>query len=43
MRASDPAILLGATIIVGVVTFLATTIPALSSSRLDPARALRAD
>ena len=43
MRASDPAILLGATIIVGVVTFLATTIPAISSSRLDPARALRAD
>lgn len=43
MRAADPAILLGATIIVGVVTFLATMIPALSSSRLDPVRALRAD
>lgn len=43
MRAADPAILLGATIIVGVVTFVATMIPALSSSRLDPARALRSD
>jgi putative ABC transport system permease protein len=43
MSASDPSVLLGATIIVGAVTFLATTIPAVSSSRLDPARALRAD
>jgi predicted permease len=41
MRASDPMVLLGAVVIVGVVAVLATMIPALRASRTDPVRALR--
>jgi len=43
MRAADPMILAAAAAIVFAVTFLATTVPAIRASRLDPARALRSD
>ncbi len=41
MRAGDPLVLLAATAIVGGVTILATAIPAVRASRLDPIHALR--
>lgn len=41
MRAADPMILAAAAFIVAVVAFLATMIPAVRASRLDPVRALR--
>ena len=43
MRAADPLILASAAAIVAAVTLLATTVPAIRASRLDPARALRGD
>jgi predicted permease len=43
MRAADPVILLTAAAIVAAVALLATMIPAIRTSRLDPARALRAE
>ena len=43
VSASDPVILFAAMFIVIVISAIATTIPALRASRLDPARALRAD
>ncbi|HWF86701.1 MAG TPA: ADOP family duplicated permease [Vicinamibacterales bacterium] len=43
MRAADPVILLTAAVIVAAVALLATMIPAIRASRLDPARALRAE
>ena len=43
VRASDPMILGGATLLVLGITLLATMIPAFRSSRLDPARVLRPD
>lgn len=41
MRAADPVILLAAAVIVAAVALLATMIPAVRASRLDPVRALR--
>jgi len=41
VRAEDPAILIMATAIVAAIALVATTIPALRASRLDPARVLR--
>ncbi len=41
MRAADPLILAAAALIVAVVAFLATMIPAVRASRLEPVRALR--
>ncbi|MGE3273909.1 MAG: ADOP family duplicated permease [Vicinamibacterales bacterium] len=41
MRASDPLVLLAAAAIVAAVTLLATMIPALRASRVDPVTALR--
>ena len=43
VRASDPMILGGATLLVVGITLLATMIPAFRSSRLDPAKVLRPD
>jgi ABC-type lipoprotein release transport system permease subunit len=43
MRAADPVILVTAAVIVATVAFLATMIPAIRASRLDPVRALRAE
>jgi len=43
VRASDPVILAGATLVVVAIAILATAIPALRSSKLDPSRVLRAD
>jgi ABC-type antimicrobial peptide transport system permease subunit len=41
MRASDPVVLLGAGALVAVVTMIATMIPAIRGSRVDPVRVLR--
>jgi predicted permease len=41
IRASDPLILLIATVLITTITFLATTIPALRASRLSPASVLK--
>jgi putative ABC transport system permease protein len=41
VRASDPSILAGATLIVTAIALLATAIPALRSSRVDPSKVLR--
>jgi putative ABC transport system permease protein len=41
MRAADPLVLIGATLIVALVAVIATTIPAVRASRTDPIRALR--
>ena len=41
MRAGDPLVLLGAGALVAVVTMIATMIPAIRGSRVDPLRALR--
>jgi len=41
VRASDPLILLGATLIVTLIAIAATAVPALRSSRVDPSRVLR--
>jgi putative ABC transport system permease protein len=43
MRAADPIVLIAAGAVVGLVILVATMVPALRASRLDPARALRAD
>jgi putative ABC transport system permease protein len=43
MRAADPVILVTAAVIVATVAFLATMIPAIRASRLDPVRALRTE
>jgi putative ABC transport system permease protein len=43
VSAYDPLILGGAVLIVSVIAVVATTIPAFRASRLDPARALRAE
>ncbi len=43
VRASDPGILVGATLLVTVIAILATAVPALRSSRVDPSRVLRPD
>jgi ABC-type antimicrobial peptide transport system permease subunit len=43
MRADDPVILVAAGLIVGVVALVATTIPALRASRIDPIRTIRAE
>jgi ABC-type antimicrobial peptide transport system permease subunit len=43
IRASDPFILGSATVLIIVITFLATTIPAARSARLSPAKALRSE
>jgi putative ABC transport system permease protein len=41
IRASDPAILITASVVVAVIAFLAMMIPAISATRLDPVRGLR--
>ena len=41
VRASDPFILGGATLLVIVIAIIATVIPATRAARLEPARALR--
>jgi predicted permease len=41
MRAADPLVLLPAAVIVGVVALIATVIPALRASRINPVRAIR--
>ena len=43
MRASDPIVLVAASLVVFAVTVLATMIPAVRASRLDPVRALRSE
>jgi hypothetical protein len=43
VRASDPMILAGATIVVASMALVASVIPAFRASRLDPARVLRAE
>jgi len=43
IRASDPVILVVATLLITLITFLATTIPASRASRLNPASALRSE
>ena len=43
MRAADPVVLLAAALIVAAVALVATLIPALRASRIDPVRALRAE
>jgi ABC-type antimicrobial peptide transport system permease subunit len=43
MRAADPLVLVGAGALVALVTMIATTIPAIRGSRVDPLRALRSD
>ncbi|MBY0497261.1 MAG: ABC transporter permease [Cyanobacteria bacterium] len=43
MRAADPLVLLGSGALVAIVTMVATMIPAIRGSRVDPLRALRAD
>jgi ABC-type antimicrobial peptide transport system permease subunit len=43
IRASDPAILAVATLLITAITFLATTIPAARAARLNPANALQSD
>jgi putative ABC transport system permease protein len=41
IRASDPLILTTATLLIALITFLATTIPAARAARLNPANALQ--
>jgi predicted permease len=41
IRAADPLILATATVLIAVITFLATTIPAARAARLNPANALQ--
>jgi ABC-type antimicrobial peptide transport system permease subunit len=43
MRAADPVVLLAAGAIVALVTGIATMIPAVRASRLDPVLALRSE
>ena len=43
IRAADPLVLLGAGALVAAVTMIATMIPAVRASRVDPVRALRSD
>jgi macrolide transport system ATP-binding/permease protein len=43
MRAADPVVLLAAGLIVAAVALLATMIPAVRASRIDPVRALRSE
>jgi putative ABC transport system permease protein len=43
MRAADPLVLFGAGALVAAITMIATTIPAIRGSRVDPLRALRSD
>lgn len=43
IRASDPLILAIATVLITVITFVATTIPATRASRLNPASALQSE
>ena len=43
MRAADPLVLVGAGAVVAAVTMMATMVPALRASRVDPVRALRSD
>jgi ABC-type antimicrobial peptide transport system permease subunit len=43
MRASDPAVLLTAAAIVAAIAAVATMIPAIRASRIDPVRALRSE
>jgi predicted permease len=43
IRASDPVILVVATLLITAITFLATTIPATRASRLNPANTLRSE
>lgn len=43
MQAADPLVLLGAGAVVALVTLMATTIPAVRASRVDPVRALRSE
>ena len=43
MRAADSVVLLAAGLIVAAVALVATMIPALRASRIDPVRALRAE
>jgi putative ABC transport system permease protein len=43
MRAADPVVLIGAGALVAAVACIATMIPAIRASRLDPVRALRAE
>jgi predicted permease len=43
MRANDPIVLVSAAAVVAVITFLATAVPAVRASRLNPTRALRSE
>jgi putative ABC transport system permease protein len=43
VQAADPLVLLGAGALVAVVAMIATVIPAIRGSRVDPLRALRSD
>ncbi len=43
MRSADPLILLSAAVIVAIVALMAALVPAVSASRTDPVRALRAE
>ena len=43
IRASDPLILAIATVLITIITFVATTIPATRASRLNPASALQSE
>jgi len=43
IQASDPLILAIATLLITVITFLATTIPATRASRLSPANVLQSE
>jgi ABC-type antimicrobial peptide transport system permease subunit len=43
VRATDPWVLVGAGVVVVAVTMIATAIPAIRGSRVDPLRALRAE
>jgi ABC-type lipoprotein release transport system permease subunit len=41
IRASDPVILASATLLIGAITLVATLIPAVRASRLNPANVLQ--